>query len=100
MVLHTLNRSPAQTQLWRTCLRMALPGSGLLLLENAVFGALDTDHNRRLQEAASMGRRFVLEPDLAARGLTGRTLLPGFEKVDYAEFVALCLEYSKVQNWY
>ena len=38
--LHTVSRSPFRDVALESCLRVALPGSAVLLLEDGVYGAL------------------------------------------------------------
>ena len=100
MILHTVNKSPAHDQTLRDCLSLALPGSGILLLEDGAYAAVETLPNRELLEGQqSYHTWYVLEADLQARGLSKR-ILPWFEKISYPRFVDLCVAFSKVQNWY
>ncbi len=101
MILHTINKSPHDHQVLHSCLRMALPGSGILLIENAVYAALQgqsTEHD--LQEYLKHSKIHVLSPDLNARGLGDRDLVNGIGRVDYSGFVELCVASSKVVAWY
>ncbi len=99
-VLHLVSRSPFREDALDTCLRIARPGSGLLLYEDAVYGAVrGTDVEERLAGAARALRVRVLAPDLAARGLGAAALVPGVESVDYGGFVALAVEYDNVISW-
>ena len=98
MILHTVNRPPSAGVL-RECLAHALPGSGILLLEDGVYAAQDTPANRVLAgQFLESHRWYALRADLEARGLADR-VMEGIEAVDYPGFVALCCEYAKVQNW-
>ena len=38
-MLHIVNKSPFQTSTLDTCLRMALPGNALLLIEDGIYAA-------------------------------------------------------------
>jgi len=99
MILHTVNKAPGRDPALHSCLALARAGDGLLLLEDGVLGALDSEDNRKwLANAGALPKLYVLEPDLAARGFT--RILPGFERLDYAGFVALCAQYARVQNWF
>jgi sulfur relay protein TusB/DsrH len=100
MILHVVNKSSALAD----CLALAPPEGAILLFEDAVAAALDTPENReRLASLGGNPKLYVLQPDLAARGLTrgaGAGLLPAFEPLGYAEFVALCTACTRVQSWF
>ncbi len=99
-VLHTTNKSPLQTRDLESCLRLTRPGCGILLLEDAVYGALKSaEGSDMLAEAAKDRRIYVLGPDLAARGFTPEELIAGVTVVDYGGFVDLVAEHHHVQAW-
>ena len=99
-MLHLVNRSPFREDALDACLRIARPGSALLLYEDGVYaGVRGTGVEERLRAATGELRVCVLEPDLAARGLRGAALVPGVERVDYAGFVDLAIEYDGVTTW-
>jgi tRNA 2-thiouridine synthesizing protein B len=101
VILHTINKSPHDHQVLHSCLRMALPGSGILLIENGVYAALQgqaTEHD--LRNYLKHSKVHVLTPDLEARGLGNRDLVGGIGRVDYSGFVDLCVASSKVVAWY
>ena len=99
-VLHLVNRSPFRENVLETCLRIARPGSALLLYEDGVYaGVRGTGVEARLRSAARELRVCVLEPDLAARGLHDAALVPGVERVDYDGFVDLAAECDGVTSW-
>ena len=99
-VLHTTNKSPLRTRDLESCLRLSRAGCGILLLEDAVYGALKaTSASAKIEEAAKDRRIYVLGPDLAARGFTPEQLVAGVAVVDYGGFVDLAAEYHHVQAW-
>ncbi len=95
MLLHTVNKSPDSSNALTSCLRAALPGSHLLLLEDGVYAA------REGQDiTADTGIHcYALEADVQARGLQN-LLAANITLVDYAGFVWLCTECHAVQSWY
>lgn len=99
MVLHTVNKSPWNSNALTSCLRVITQNSAILLIEDGVYAATRTSakHNS-LTEAPSGVRIFVLHEDLQARGLTG-LLLPDIETVDYRGFVELTTRYQSVLSW-
>ncbi len=100
MMLHTVNKSPFEKSALSSCLRLAAPGSAILLIEDAVYAAV-----RGTAFASEIGDRtgdfsfFVLGPDIDARGLGGAALIDGVEVVDYGGFVDLVVEHDATQAW-
>ena len=104
MILHTVNKSPDQHNCLESCLRVAQSGSGILLLEDGVVAALaggvtDDALTSALTGAQREHTLYVLGPDLDARGLGDRELIPGIRVVDYGGFVDLVAEHHTVQAW-
>lgn len=99
-VLHVINRSPLAHRALADCLRRVQPGHALLLIEDGVYGALAGGAAEALLAAPPEGLAlYVLEPDLRARGLSGRPRLPGIAAVDYAGFVALAAAHPRCLSW-
>ena len=99
-MLHTVNKSPFESSSLKTCLSLARNGSGVLLIEDGVYGALAASvHAPLVTEALEAVRLYALEPDLKARGLSGDRLIPGIEVVGYDGFVDLACANDKIQNW-
>lgn len=100
MVLHTVNKSPFEKSSLESCLRHALPGDCVLLIEDGVYAALaGTQLSQRMREALTVLEIRVLGPDLAARGIEPQRLLAGVDTVDYRGFVRLACRYQSVQAW-
>ena len=98
-MLHIVNKSPFQTSTLDTCLRMAQPGNALLLTEDGIYAAtLASAAESRLREACSTLKVYALQPDMDARGVTGK-LIDGVTLVDYGGFVDLTLEYGRSHSW-
>ncbi len=99
-MLHTVNKSPFQTRTLESCLRHALPGSAVLLIEDGVYAAMQgTPIADKVRAAMEQVRFYVLGPDLEARGMDGDKVIEGIEIVDYGGFVDLTIEYGTVQSW-
>lgn len=99
MTLHTVNRSPYQSDALNACLRVAAPGAAVLLIEDAVVAAVAGSlAAQRLKSQGASLRLYVLEADLRARGLAGK-LMDGVECVDDAGFVALVVAHDKTVSW-
>jgi tRNA 2-thiouridine synthesizing protein B len=94
-MLHIVNKSPADRTALASCLRLALPGHALLLIEDGVYAATDA---RSMAAAMDKLKVYVLQPDAAARGM-GARLVEGVTPVDYAGFVELVAEHPANQSW-
>lgn len=100
MMLHTVNKSPFEKSTLGSCLRLAAPGSAILLIEDAVYAAVrGTAFAQEIGDRTGDFSFFVLGPDIDARGLGGATLIDGVEVVDYGGFVDLVVEHGATQAW-
>jgi len=89
-LLHTVNKSPFEKNSLETCLRIAVEGSSVLLIEDGVYAAMNgTSLNGALNDAGNRLQFYVLGPDLAARGLSESDVMDVIEIVDYDGFVDL-----------
>ena len=100
-ILHTVNKSPFTSSTLNSCLKVCTKNDGILLLEDGVFGAIQsTPCIQELQSAMNNGISvFVLGADVNARGIE-KKLTKGIQLTDYNKFVQLTLHYSCVQSWY
>ena len=62
--LHTLNKSPTAAPLLRRCLRLAQPGSTIVLIEDAVYAAVDGSPGAALLRAETS--TYVTDAEAAA----------------------------------
>jgi tRNA 2-thiouridine synthesizing protein B len=98
-MLHIVNKSHMQTNSLQTCLRLAKPGSALLLIEDAVFAATTAGAaSCSMAECMQQLEVYALQPDVEARGMAGK-LVQGVTTVDYAGFVDLVAEHPNNQSW-
>ena len=98
-MLHIVNKSHAQTRTLESCLRLALPGQALLLIEDAVYAATKGGvASSGLAEAVKRLKVYALLPDLEARGMAD-ALIEGVTPVDYGGFVDLAAEHPTSQSW-
>ena len=97
-LLHTVNKSPFESNTFDACLGLAKSGSTVLLIEDGVYAA--TSGNAAADKISNAdGISFcVLGPDLQARGLENK-LADGIKVVDYEGFVNLVAEHDSVQSW-
>lgn len=101
MLLHTVNKSPFEKGSLDTCLRLAKQGSTILLIEDAVYAAMQgTVIESKIAEAMKRYSICALRSDLKARGLDENRLLNGIKVVDYGGFVDLVAEHDTVQSWF
>ena len=99
-MLHTVNKSPFEKNSLDTCLRLIDDSSSVLLIEDAVYGALEnTSISDKIKKAQQATKFYVLGPDLKARGLDKSSLISSIEVIDYKGFVTLTVENDKIQNW-
>ena len=87
--LHIINKAPEHAR-FRHCLASVQQGDTLLLIEDAVLALLD-------RERQLPGASYGLETDANARAVANR--VPGEQLVDYAGFVQLTVNHSRIINW-
>ena len=98
-MLHIVNKSHAQTNSLRSCLRLARPGHALLLTEDAIYAAtLGGAGSSGIADAMKTLKVYALQPDVDARGMAGK-LVDGVTAVDYGGFVDLVAEHANNQSW-
>ncbi len=99
-MLHTVNKSPYECNSLDTCLRLARPGSAILLIEDAVYAAMHgTAVADKVTRALEEHAVYALGPDLKARGLDKARVIEGIRIVGYDGFVDLTVEHDKIQSW-
>ena len=98
-MLHIVNKSPSQTSTLASCLRLAQPGSAVLLIEDGVYAATKGNADAAsLHAACSRLQVYALQPDCDARGVSAM-LADGIKLVDYAGFVDLVAERKTSHSW-
>jgi tRNA 2-thiouridine synthesizing protein B len=99
-MLHTVNKSPFERNTLQSCLRLAKPGSAIILIEDGVYAALlGTAVSGEIAERMGDFSFYVLGPDIAARGLGESPLIEGVQVVDYGGFVDLVTEHEATNAW-
>ena len=98
--LHTVNKSPFETNALKSCLNHVSDGDSILLIEDGVYGALLKSEiaevvSKKLEKISII----VLAPDLKARGLNADRLIEGISTTDYAGFVDLAAKHELNQAW-
>ncbi len=98
-LLHTVNKSPFESNVLDICLGLAKSGSAVLLFEDGVYAAT-TGHSVADKIKNADGISFyVLGPDANARGINEGKIADGIKIVDYEGFVDLVAEHDTVQAW-
>jgi tRNA 2-thiouridine synthesizing protein B len=99
-MLHLVNKSPFERTALDSCLRLAVPGSSILLIEDGVYAAVqNAAHAEKIAGRMEDFSFYVLGPDVAARGLNDTPLIEGITAVDYEGFVDLVAEHDVTQSW-
>ena len=97
-MLHIVNKSPRERPSLDACLRIAEPGS-LLLIEDGVYAAArGSESAARVQAALDRFKVYVLLPDAEARAIADR-LIDGVTTVGYDGFVDLVANHRNCQSW-
>ncbi|HMN70824.1 MAG TPA: sulfurtransferase complex subunit TusB [Rhodoblastus sp.] len=98
--LHTVNKSPFDRNSFATCLAHARVGDAVLMIEDGVVGARKgSAFAPALAAKLATCAIYALAPDLAARGMKPEDVLEGVKLVDYAGFVDLAAEQTRVCAW-
>ena len=99
-MLHTVNKSPYQSDALTTCFGLAQPGSAVLLIEDGIYGAMtNTKFSTAVVIAQQCCAIYVLEPDLQARGFNTDSIMNAIQTIDYDGFVSLVEDNPVVQAW-
>ncbi|MBO1518283.1 sulfurtransferase complex subunit TusB [Oceanisphaera pacifica] len=97
-MLHTIKYSPFSHQTLNLALSQLQPEDSLLLWQDGVIAASVTGAlpwQAPLQALASQGRLYVMQEDLAARGLSHKL----GELISMADWVTLVAEWGSPQAW-
>lgn len=98
--LNVINKSPFEKRTLEQCLARIGSGDSVLLIEDAAVAAVDgTRISAELSAAGGTVKLYVLQADLAARGLAGSNLVAGVNTVDYPGFVDLVVNHDRVHSW-
>jgi tRNA 2-thiouridine synthesizing protein B len=95
-LLYTIKRSPFISRDLEHVLEVSREGSHILLVQDAVLAAVETEENRHWLERLTVAgvRVHALREDLAARGI--RRMLQGVDVVDYGGWVDLVERFQPV----
>jgi tRNA 2-thiouridine synthesizing protein B len=98
MTLHIISKSPYQDRSLQDCLSICNEADELLLIEDAVYAAIDgSPFASEINDAGII--YYALSADINARGLassnTGLAQL-----ISDSEFVDLTVKHRAIQSWY
>ncbi len=97
-MLHTINKSPFETNTFDTCIRFLVQGDPILLIEDGVYAVqAGNKFSSTIETILKTNPVYALQPDLSARGITLTT--DGVQCIDYDGFVAL-VEEHQVNSWF
>ncbi len=94
-ILHWLWKDPAVDPLRQTCIETVAEIDCVVLMAEAVIGALDAE--RWL--AGRRGQWLVLRPDLLSQGLDPDRVSHDITCIDHADLVDLACRYPLLQSW-
>ncbi|MBQ0725266.1 MAG: sulfurtransferase complex subunit TusB [Cycloclasticus sp.] len=97
-MLYIINKNPSQSLALKNCVDQAIAGDAILLIENAVYAAINTAQSTLLQSLDDQVSVYALTPDLQARGIGLNQCYARIEPVDYAGFVMLVTEHQPVRS--
>ncbi len=98
-MLHTVNKSPLERNVFESCLRHADATAVIVLIEDGVYGAMKgTAFSPRLEQALQTVRIYALAPDIEARGIRDK-IADGVTLLDYGGFVDLVTQHAPVMAW-
>ena len=90
-MLHVVSQSPFSHTMLQRCLDLIQAGDQLLLIQDAVIAATTNHWVQQLQDKEI----YVLQEDLAARGLIPKIGIP----IDMTGYVALVVKYNSPLCW-
>lgn len=95
-MLYIINKNLSQSSALKNCVDQAIAGDVILLIENAVYAALNTAQSTvLLNDQVSV---YVLTPDLQARGIHFDQCYNSVKPVDYAGFVMLVTQHQPIRS--
>ncbi len=98
-LLHTINKSPFERNVFDSCVTHAKKGAAILLIEDGVYAATQgTASAKKLEGIMKDVKVYALQPDVNTRGMQGK-MLDGVNLVDYGGFVDLVTQHTAVQAW-
>lgn len=99
-ILHILNHSPFVSKTFEQCFKLSNENGIILFIEDAVVVALEKNKMAEMiTHQAEQTPIYVLQEDLAARGLALETRLECVKPVNYQGFVDLIAQCDTSISW-
>ncbi len=98
-MLYIINKNHADNQALHHCLQRVSAGDSVLLIEHAVYAALDVE-STPLQTLPENVGVFVLKDDMQARGVPQAACLDFIQLVDYQGFVELVTTHTVHRSYF
>ncbi len=99
MILHTVNKSPFESNTFLECLELCDHGSSILLIEDGIYAAKKNTPSANKIESISGIKFYALSADIEARGLD-ENISSAITVVDDAGFVDLVTQHQSVSSWF
>ncbi|PCH83639.1 MAG: sulfurtransferase complex subunit TusB [Piscirickettsiaceae bacterium] len=96
-MLHILNKN---NETLTDCLKVIDKNSVIVLIEDAVFFAIDNQMSVALKQLPVGVNVFALSPDLDARGIETSQCYGFVNVLDYSGFVQLVVENNPIRSWF
>jgi len=99
--LHTVNKSSSSTDLFNSCLRTAVAGDTVLLIEDGVYACGAQADQLLFSTLDSAVRLCALKEDLQARGIRlSENARRRIEVISYPQFVELACHHTRTISWF
>jgi tRNA 2-thiouridine synthesizing protein B len=100
--LHTVNKSSSSADVLSSCLRTAMAGDTVLLIEDGVYACGGAQADQLLFSKLDPAIRLcALQEDLQARGVVLSGDIHGLiEAISYPQFVELACQHTRTISWF
>lgn len=99
--LHTVNKSSFTHNTLKSCIAICANNDGILLLEDGVFGALQSAPDA--EALITLNKKgvaiYALLDDIKARALEYK-IANHIQLTNHEEFVSLTIRHNCIQSWY
>jgi tRNA 2-thiouridine synthesizing protein B len=100
--LHTVNKSSSSADVLSSCLRTAVAGDTVLLIEDGVYACGGSQSDLLLfSELDPAVRLCALQEDVQARGIKlSENVHRRIEAISYPQFVELACQHTRTISWF
>ncbi|PCI15990.1 MAG: sulfurtransferase complex subunit TusB [Piscirickettsiaceae bacterium] len=99
-VLHIINKNIFENAALSDCINVVDNCSVILLIEDAVYSAIESPKTSVFQSLPEDVLAYVLLPDLEVRGIELEQCFSFIKTVDYQGFVQLVADNNPVRSWF